>query len=440
MLRKEYLGEAAVQVADWFPNSEPIEWSPEVKVRVCFRFEGRRRLSTDFFLHLPLQPVTAPLVSSRRRKKATGHIKLRIGFVSSGESAAPTVDFRTAYGYLLKRSEERNILTVPAYKGIGTTKGRTVDDDDSDDSASSAGELQDDGLSSDTSSDEDDGNDSPASAPPSAPQSPRNKLRELPSSSNVPRTSANGLLLPALGSAALGVPAVTSASSTTTLNEPSSSSGSLSTPRRGSTPALARPTRKGSGDSYFDLSGGDGASSSEPGRRRRKFRRSKKSNKDFSYSTDSEILGVVMLEIKGAEDLPRLKNAFKIGCVSKLLWECARATDWEPAPTPSFDMDPFVVVSFGKKIFRTRVIRHELNPQWDEKLLFHCKKFERFGRLLLCSIAHPLETETDLCALLPARTLSSSRSSTGTRRAATTMSARRRKSPWAGACRLRRPN
>jgi hypothetical protein len=42
-------------------------------------------------------------------------------------------------------------------------------------------------------------------------------------------------------------------------------------------------------------------------------------------------------------------------------------------------MDPFVVVSFGKKIFRTRVIRHELNPKWDEKLLFHCKKYERCG-------------------------------------------------------------
>jgi hypothetical protein len=25
----------------------------------------------------------------------------------------------------------------------------------------------------------------------------------------------------------------------------------------------------------------------------------------------------------------------------------------------SFDMDPFVVISFGKKVFRTRVIRHE---------------------------------------------------------------------------------
>ena len=39
-------------------------------------------------------------------------------------------------------------------------------------------------------------------------------------------------------------------------------------------------------------------------------------------------------------------------------------------------MDPFVVVSFGKKVFRTRVIRHSLNPQWDEKMLFHVRWYE----------------------------------------------------------------
>ena len=39
-------------------------------------------------------------------------------------------------------------------------------------------------------------------------------------------------------------------------------------------------------------------------------------------------------------------------------------------------MDPFVVISFGKKIFRTRVIRHSLNPIWDEKLLFHVRRYE----------------------------------------------------------------
>ena len=39
-------------------------------------------------------------------------------------------------------------------------------------------------------------------------------------------------------------------------------------------------------------------------------------------------------------------------------------------------MDPFVVISFGKKVFRTRVIRHSLNPTWDEKLLFHVRAYE----------------------------------------------------------------
>ncbi|KAJ7679386.1 phosphatidylserine decarboxylase-domain-containing protein [Mycena polygramma] len=61
-----------------------------------------------------------------------------------------------------------------------------------------------------------------------------------------------------------------------------------------------------------------------------------------------------MLEIAGAVDLPRLKNMTRT----------------------SFDMDPFVVISFGKKVFRTRVIRHSLNPVWDEKLLFHVRRYE----------------------------------------------------------------
>ena len=46
-------------------------------------------------------------------------------------------------------------------------------------------------------------------------------------------------------------------------------------------------------------------------------------------------------------------------------------------------MDPFVVVSFGKKVFRTRVIRHCLNPVWEEKLLFHVREYERSFRVQL---------------------------------------------------------
>jgi len=41
-----------------------------------------------------------------------------------------------------------------------------------------------------------------------------------------------------------------------------------------------------------------------------------------------------------------------------------------------WDMDPFVVISFSKKVFRTRVIRHSLNPTWKERLFFHVRRYE----------------------------------------------------------------
>jgi len=86
--------------------------------------------------------------------------------------------------------------------------------------------------------------------------------------------------------------------------------------------------------------------------------RRKKSNrkKDLSFQAEmgKDIIGIVMMEVKGAEKLPRWKNALHT----------------------SFDMDPFTIVSFGQKIFRTRVARHTLNPIWDEKLLFHVRRHE----------------------------------------------------------------
>ncbi|KAF9180935.1 hypothetical protein BGZ51_005793 [Haplosporangium sp. Z 767] len=64
--------------------------------------------------------------------------------------------------------------------------------------------------------------------------------------------------------------------------------------------------------------------------------------------------GVVFMEIVSASNLPRTLNITRTG----------------------FDMDPFVVVSFGKYIFRTRVIRHNLNPTWRGKLLFRVHQGE----------------------------------------------------------------
>lgn len=40
-------------------------------------------------------------------------------------------------------------------------------------------------------------------------------------------------------------------------------------------------------------------------------------------------------------------------------------------------MDPFVVTSLGRKTLRTRVIRHNLNPVYDEKMVFQVMKHEQ---------------------------------------------------------------
>lgn len=47
-----------------------------------------------------------------------------------------------------------------------------------------------------------------------------------------------------------------------------------------------------------------------------------------------------------------------------------------------WDMDPFCIISFGQKVFRTRVIRHSRNPVWDERLFFHVKRHEHAYQIL----------------------------------------------------------
>ncbi|KAI0357590.1 hypothetical protein OH77DRAFT_1519472 [Trametes cingulata] len=40
------------------------------------------------------------------------------------------------------------------------------------------------------------------------------------------------------------------------------------------------------------------------------------------------------------------------------------------------DMDSSMVVSFGKKVFRTCAVRHPLNPQTDDEMLFEARRYE----------------------------------------------------------------
>ncbi|KAK5170232.1 phosphatidylserine decarboxylase [Saxophila tyrrhenica] len=91
-------------------------------------------------------------------------------------------------------------------------------------------------------------------------------------------------------------------------------------------------------------------------RRDKKIRKLKRKNKlkAYEFSGMSDVAGVLFLEINRITDLPPEKNSTRT----------------------TFDMDPFVVTSLGKKTYRTRVVNHNLNPVYDEKLVFQVQKHE----------------------------------------------------------------
>jgi phosphatidylserine decarboxylase len=94
-------------------------------------------------------------------------------------------------------------------------------------------------------------------------------------------------------------------------------------------------------------------------KRRRRMRikglKKRKQHQLYAYKGDSDVMGIVFLEIGKITDLPPEKNLTRT----------------------SFDMDPFVVASLGKKTYRTRVIRHNLNPVFNEKMIFQVLRHEQ---------------------------------------------------------------
>lgn len=94
----------------------------------------------------------------------------------------------------------------------------------------------------------------------------------------------------------------------------------------------------------------------EKRRKRLRLAKLKKKAKLRAYelSDKTEVAGVLFLEIAKITDLPPERNMTRT----------------------SFDMDPFVVTSLGKKTYRTKVIRHDLNPVFEEKLVFQVLRHE----------------------------------------------------------------
>ena len=98
--------------------------------------------------------------------------------------------------------------------------------------------------------------------------------------------------------------------------------------------------------------------SSEKRKRRLRIKGLKRKKRDNPYefvNGGSDVVGLIFLEIQKITDLPPESNFTKT----------------------SFDMDPFVVASLGKKTFRTKTVRHNLNPTFNEKMLFQVQGHEQ---------------------------------------------------------------
>ncbi|CEP62707.1 phosphatidylserine decarboxylase 2 LALA0_S06e01860g [Lachancea lanzarotensis] len=84
--------------------------------------------------------------------------------------------------------------------------------------------------------------------------------------------------------------------------------------------------------------------------RRRRPHRSRRGmvTENYELSKQGHATGVVFMDIESIVNLPALKNKF----------------------SKTYMMDPFVVVAFGRRVFKTSCKKHSLNPTFNERLAF----------------------------------------------------------------------
>ena len=112
---------------------------------------------------------------------------------------------------------------------------------------------------------------------------------------------------------------------------------------------------------------------------------------DEEYGKDDDLFTPVeglTPTIKGDEDkTPTMPSNSVVGGLAKFFpvkraqsymgsCDSTPSTDFSPSPPGSqksvgWDMNPCVVISFGEKVFRTRVIHQTVDPTQDEQLIFH---------------------------------------------------------------------
>ena len=93
-------------------------------------------------------------------------------------------------------------------------------------------------------------------------------------------------------------------------------------------------------------------------------------------NSGSDVVGVIFLEICNITDLPPESNLTRT----------------------SFDVDPFVVATLGKKTYRTKRIRHSLNPVYQEKMIFQVLGHEQTYSFGFTVIDHDKYSGNDFIA------------------------------------------
>ncbi|KAB5577669.1 phosphatidylserine decarboxylase-domain-containing protein [Coniochaeta sp. 2T2.1] len=106
------------------------------------------------------------------------------------------------------------------------------------------------------------------------------------------------------------------------------------------------------------------------------LKRKKRQNPYEFTNSDGDVVGIIFLEICKITDLPPESNLTKT----------------------SFDMDPFVVASLGKKTYRTKTIRHKLNPVYNEKMVFQVQAHEQSYSFAFMVIDHDKYSGNDFIA------------------------------------------
>ncbi|UZJ53523.1 hypothetical protein CBS101457_002843 [Exobasidium rhododendri] len=326
----DYMGECSIRVSSWVADGDSAEWGAS-------------------------QSFTIPLTSSRRHAKVSGEIVVKIGLVASNPREADEV-----YNKLLLASrsvEGAGIRSIPADQSVGMS-GPTeafVDDGLDSDSESEAREellTGDEEDQSDSAYDDTDADDATTTEVDEAYESDQ-AIPGIP----IITTSAEQEVdeEPKLGEEKSHdrprrrlLPKRLRKSSPSNVNAATTSEDGITIPaaKQRNKKKLKTPGRKQSAEKQSST---DSQQNIQRKRERRKRRH-------FALQTElgMDIIGIVQMEIKSAQDLPRWKNSLGTG----------------------FDMDAFVIASFGQRIFRTRVARHSLNPTWDEKLLFHVRQHE----------------------------------------------------------------